>query len=203
LIRPQRPDILFDELRQNNQPGVHMTVRFAHTASMLATVLMVAAGPLHATGYMTVYSGDTPLSVYKSVDSSGKVTYSSARPRSAIAFEKIRLEPGPSAEYIDQTRQRHEKIMATASELAATREQREAEREEEEIKRLERLALQRSIRPKVYERRVYVGWSPFWRPYPPVHHDRKYPYPLSQPSHPLRNPGLSYGISLSTGPAPR
>jgi hypothetical protein len=203
LITPQRPDILFDELRQNSEAGIYMTARFKQTASMLATVLVVTAGPLHATGYMTVYSGDATLSVYKSVDSSGKVTYSSVRPRSAVAFEQIRLEPGPSAEYIDQTRQRHEKIMATARELAATRERREAEREEEEMKRLERLALQRSIRPKVYERRVYVGWNPFWRPYPPVHRGRKYPYPLSQPSHPLRNPGLSGGITLNTGLAPR
>jgi hypothetical protein len=180
-----------------------MTVRFAQAASMLSAVLMIAAEPMHASGYMTVYSGDSPLSVYKSVDSSGKVTYSSVRPRGGVTFEKIRLEPGPSAEHIDQSRQRHEKIMATALELAATREQREAEREDEAMKRLERLALQRSIRPKVYERRVYVGWSPFWKPYPSVHRGGKYPHTLSPRSYPLRHPGLSTGITLSTGPAPR
>ncbi len=180
-----------------------MTARFKQTAIMLATVLEVAAGPLHATGYMTVYSGDAPVPVYKSVDSSGKVSYSSARPRNAVALEQIRLEPGPSAESIDQARQRHEKIMATARELAATREQREAEREEEEMKRLERLALQRSIRPKVYERRIYVGWNSIWKPYPSVQRGHKYPYPLSQPSHPRRHPGLSTGITLGTGLVPR
>jgi hypothetical protein len=201
LISLQRPVILPVELRQNSQAGVHMTAHFPQAASMLATVLMVASGLVHATGYMTAVAGDTPRSVYKSVDSSGKVTYSSVRLPGAVAFEKIKLEPGPSAAYIDKTRQRHEKIMATARELAETREQREARREQEEMKRLERLALQRSIRPQVYERTVYVGWRPYWRPYPAVDHYRKYPF--SQPSYPVSRPGLSTGMTLSSGPGLR
>jgi hypothetical protein len=187
-------------LRQNSLTGVHMTVRFPQAAASIIGLLFIAAvKPLYATGYMTAYSANLkPGTVYKSVDASGNVTYSSARPQDSIAVEKITLQPGPSEEYIQKTRRRHERIMDAANELADAREQRQTEREEEEMKRLERLALQRSARPPVYERRVYVGWSPFWRPYPPVDH---YPrYPRKYPSHPIHRPGLSAGIPLSTSP---
>lgn len=166
-----------------------MNVRFALAALMLGVSLFTAVNPLHAAGYLS-------RSVYKSVDGSGKVTYSSVRPDGAMAIEKIKIEVGPPDEYIAETRERHEKMTEIANELAEARKTRKSEREEEEIRRLERLALQQAAKPQVVERRVYVGWRPFWWPGPPVDHYRK--YPRQHPSSPIHNPGLNAGAALST-----
>jgi hypothetical protein len=185
----QRADILKNELRQNDLTGVHMNVRYALAALILGVWLITVAGPLHAVGYLS-------RSVYKSVDSSGKVTYSSVRPDGAVVIEKIRIEAGPPTEYIAETRERHEKITEIANELAEARETRKTEREEEEIRRLERLALQQAVKPRVIERKVYVGWRPLWWPLPPIEHYHY--YPGQQPSSPAHHPGLRSGAVLST-----
>ncbi len=179
-----------------------MTVRYSQTACMLGLLLISALQPLYASGYMTTYateyaSGCIPKAVYKSVDSTGKVTYSTTWPRDTVAIEEIAIKSGPSAGYIEETRQRHEKISEAVLELTEAREKRETAREAEENKRLERLALQRSARPQVYERKVYIGWNPLWRSYPPVGHYGKYPH--KHPSQPVHRPGLSRGIPIRTG----
>lgn len=179
-----------------------MTVRFSLTASMLRLALISVVPPLYASGYMASYSteygsGYTPEAVYKSVDSAGKVTYSTSWPEDTVAIEEVAIKPGPSEEYAGATRERHEKISETALALTQAREKREADREQDERKRLEKLALKRSARPQVYERTVYVGWNPLWRPHPPVAHYGKHSH--KYPSRPVRKPGLSRGIPLRTG----
>ena len=166
-----------------------MNVRFALAASISGVLLLTAVKPLHAAGYLS-------RSVYKSVDSSGKVTYSSARPHGSVVIEKIRIEAGPPDEYIAETRERHEKITEIANQLTEARERRKSEREEEEIRRLEHLALQQAAKPQVVERRVYVGWRPLWWSSPPLDHYRKYPHQYS-PS-PIHPPGLRSGAALTT-----
>jgi len=169
---------------------------------MAGLALISAVQSLNASGYKALYateygSGYAPAVVYKSVDSTGKVTYSTTWPEDTVAIEEVAIKPGPSDEYVEDTRHRHEKIRETAQALTEAREKRAAKREEEEKKRLENLALRRSARPQVYERKVYVGWNPLWRLHPPVAHYGKYPH--KYPSHPLRRPGLSRGIPLRTG----
>jgi len=178
-----------------------MTVCFSLTASMLGLVLISALLPLYASGYNASYTteygaGYTPEAVYKSVDSTGKVTYSTSWPDDTVAIEEVAIKPGPAEEYVEDTRQRHEKIREAALALTEARVKREADREEKEKKRLEKLALQRSARPQVYERKVYVGWNPLWRWRHPAAHYRKYHDKF--PSRPLRKPGLSRGVPLRT-----
>ena len=85
-----------------------MNVRFVLAALMSGVLLVTAVMPLHAAGSLS-------RSVYKSVDSSGKVTYSSVRPHGAVAIVKINIEAGPPNEYIAATRERHEKITEIAN----------------------------------------------------------------------------------------
>lgn len=183
-----------------------MHVRYSLVASMLGLLLITAVEPLFASGYMTSYateypSGYTPKAVYKSVDSTGKITYSTIWPTDTVAIDEIAIKPGPAAEYVEDSRQRLEKIRETALELTKAREKRAADREQAEKERLERLALQTSARPQVYERIVYVGWSPHWRLYPPIGHYGEHHH--KYPSHPAHKPGLSRGIPLRSGSSQR
>jgi len=178
-----------------------MTVRLTLTASMLGLVLISSVQPLYSSGYQASYiteygSGYAPETVYKSVDGAGRVTYSTIWPEDTVAIEEVAMEPGPAEDSVQDTRRRHEKITEAVLALTEARKKREADRAQEEKKRLERLALQRSARPQVYERKVYVGWNPLWRWHPPVAHYRK--YPDKYPSRPLRKPGLSRGVPLRT-----
>ena len=165
----------------------------------MISVLETAVAAEVPASYVTEFESELPEAVYKSVDGRGRVTYSRNRPEDTVMIEEITIEPGPPAEYIEDSRQRYGKLRKAAAELAEYREKRLAEREEEEKKRLERLALQRSARPQVYERRVYVGWNPLWWSYPhKVHH--RVPYKrASHPQHgsaPLRSTPLQPGKPL-------
>jgi hypothetical protein len=162
-----------------------MAVRTLLTAFMVvvaqALTVLVLKTASATEGYTTVYSPQhRPTIIYKSVDSGGKISYSVRPPGDTVSTEKITLKPDPSADYIENNRQRREKISETAALLAEARQKRQADREAEEKKRLERLALLRSARPRVTEHKVYVGWNPLWRSYPHPHYHR---YPGQSPSH--------------------
>lgn len=179
-----------------------MTVRSSLTASMLGLLLISAVQMLFASGYVTSYttdytSGYAPEVVYKSVDSAGKVTYSTSWPKDIVAIEEVAIKPDPSKENVEASRQRQAKIRETALSLTQARNKRDADREEEEKKRLEKLAMQRSARPQVYEKKVYIGWSPIWWPRHVVAHAGK--YPDKYPSHHAPKPYLSHGIPLRSG----
>ena len=171
------------------------TAVIAVVAQAVALTSLQASGITAAdsTGYKT---GLVPEAVYKSVDSTGKITYSARRSAEAVSSQKIRLEPPPSADAIHQNRQRYQKLSEGAVALEEARLKRQAEREDEERKRLERLALLRSARPQVIEKTVIVGFNPFWRRYPRGHHvqtpSAHSPRPASRPQH--RRTGKFGGI---------
>ena len=154
---------------------------------MLPTLAWTASAGDEAS-YVADFKGEFPESVYKSIDASGHVAYSGTRAQDAVSVEAIALQPRPSAAALERTRHRFEQISKTAQELARAREMRLAEREEREMKRLERLALQRSAAPQVYERKVYLGWYPWW-PYSHPTHVRKGLYERAAGLD--RSPGLS------------
>ncbi len=110
--------------------------------------------------YNTSFNQNESLShVFKLTDSHGKITYTSSIPHKYIQIEKIAITTPPSDDYIEYSRQRHDKLKTAAVELSAAREKREAIREEKEIKRLQRLALINQSRPPIsYQRNVYVRY---------------------------------------------
>ena len=170
--------------------------------SCLALLLLLSAhGAVFAAediaGYVTEFIADSPTTVYKIIDSDGKVSYASGRPADSVSVEAISIGPAPSEAVRQDLRERYDRIRRTAQDLSDAREQRQAEREAQEKKRLERLALQRAARPQVVERRVYVGWRPLWWPSP--HAGRDHGPFHKHPSHVARGPGLAPGIPLGPG----
>ena len=149
--------------------------------------------------YVTEFKGKTPAAVYKSVDDDGMVSYSSSWPTDTLSIEQITITPGPTEAVRQGNQERFQKIKQTMLELAEAREQRQAERDKREKERLERLALQRSVQPKVYERRVYVGWNPLWWTFPRAGHPGKSTHhKLHHPNHRTgRTPGVPLGPSRS------
>lgn len=114
--------------------------------------------------------------IYKSVDSAGRVTYSSTPPAGTKA-EKVELAPPPTEEEAQQAAEQVKKAGARASELEAQRLEREAAekaKEEEEARRRE------AEKPAVIEQPVYVP-PPYYDgglylPQPP-----RVPKPLPRP----------------------
>lgn len=168
-------------------PGRHLLI-----AIITAVAQAVAVPALQAAGTMASYSveyrpGHSTQVVYKSIDSTGKISYSARRSSDAVSSEKITLKQAPSTDTIDQSRQRYVKLSEGATALAQARLKRQAEREAEERNRLERLALLRSARPQVIEKKVVIGWNPLWHHYPGGHHhhaSRKHPSrPAGNPDH--------------------
>lgn len=99
--------------------------------------------------------------LYKWVDRTGQVIYSSDPPPAGTPAEKVQEPPQPSAEEVRQTEERLRKIEEQAEELAAQRRQQEAEAAEEARLR----ALQSPAPPVVIEKPVYVPQPVY---YPPV-----------------------------------
>ncbi len=151
-----------------------MTVFRLNPVFVAGVIALALARPASAAqdvaGYVTEFERESPAVVYRSIDDTGRVSYSTALPGDSVSVRKIAIEPGPADETIEHNRQRYDRIREVSLELAKAREQRQAEREEKERKRLEWLALQRSASPPVYERTVYVGWRPLWRHYPGGHY---------------------------------
>ena len=189
-------------MRQNHNAGVSTTVRSVLATSLGGILWLSAAQPLYASGttaYVTQYRyGNSPEAVYKSVDESGKVTYSAVRPVSPRTIEKIAIEPGPVKESVEAALQRHRQISDAALELSKARQRRQAEREDEEKKRLERLALLNSAKPRIQQRTVYVSWNPLWHYYPyRTGHSGKHPH--HKPSQRAHRTGMPRTVPFASG----
>ena len=125
--------------------------------------------------------------LYKWVDSTGQVTYSSTPPPGGIKAEKVKVPPPPSDEDIKQAEERVKKIEEQASELENRRLDQEAKEAEEARLR----AAQQPQPPIVIERPVYVP-QPIY--YPPAHRPR--PRPPVEPRPPTP-------VEPRPGPLPR
>ena len=124
------------------------------------TALATAFADELFTAYSTSFNQNKSLpQVFKVTDSNGKISYSCSEPDEFMQAEKIAIAPPPSNAYIEDTRQRHDKLKTAAVELAEAREKREAIREKKEIKRLQRLALIEQSKPaEIYQRNVYPAY---------------------------------------------
>jgi hypothetical protein len=143
--------------------GVHINIY--KLLQLILTVLSVTVtATVFADEFFTAYSTSFNQNkslphVFKVTDSNGKISYSSSKPNEFIQAEKITIAPPPPDDYIDDTRQRHDKLKLAAVELGEAREKRKAIREEKETKRLQRLALINQSRPPViYQRNVYSAY---------------------------------------------
>lgn len=117
--------------------------------------------------------------LYKWVDSTGQVTYSSARPPAGVKAEVMKVLQPPSDEDIKQAEERVKRTQEQASEL-------ENKRLDQEAKEAEEARLRESQQPEppiVIERPVYVPqpvyYPPAHRPRPPV---RPRPHPPVEPA---------------------
>jgi hypothetical protein len=125
--------------------------------------------------------------LYKWIDNSGQVIYSSLPPPAGTQVEKVQAPPQPSAAEVRQTEERAKKIEAQANELEAQRRQQEALEAEEARLR----ALQSPPAPVVIEQPVYVPqplyYPPVMRPRPKRHPDKHpHPRPRTDPDNPNR-----------------
>lgn len=97
--------------------------------------------------------------IYKSVDSEGRVTYSSTPPPQGAKTEKVAVPPPPTEDSIRQAEERARKTQAQVSEMQNQRIEKEAKEAEEARLRAE----QQSQPPTVIEKPVY-GYPPVVRP---------------------------------------
>ena len=113
--------------------------------------------------------------LYKWVDSTGQVTYSSTPPPAGVKAEKMKVLQPPSDEDIKQAEERVKRTEEQASELENKRLDQEAKEAEEARLR----EAQQPQQPIVIERPVYVP-QPIY--YPPAHRPR--PRPPHEPRPP-------------------
>jgi hypothetical protein len=116
--------------------------------------------------------------LYKWVDSTGQVTYSSTPPPAGIKAEKVKVLHPPSDEDIKQAEERVKRTEEQASELENKRLDQEAKEAEEARLR----EAQQPQPPIVIERPVYVP-QPIY--YPPAHRPRP---PVGPRPHPPVEP---------------
>ncbi|MBS1132771.1 MAG: hypothetical protein H6R16_3773 [Proteobacteria bacterium] len=116
--------------------------------------------------------------LYKWVDSTGQVTYSSTPPLAGVKAEKVKVLQPPSDEDIKQAEERVKRTEEQASELENKRLDQEAKEAEEARLR----EAQQPQPPIVIERPVYVP-QPIY--YPPAHRPRP---PVGPRPHPPVEP---------------
>lgn len=116
--------------------------------------------------------------IYKWVDSTGHVTYSSVPPPAGARALKVDVPPQPSAEEARQAGERAKRAQEQAGDLEARR--RKQEEKEAEEARLR--AMQSPPPPVVIETPVYVP-QPIY--YPPVIRPPRKPHPDQRPHDPL------------------
>lgn len=120
--------------------------------------------------------------LYKWVDRSGHVTYSSRPPPEGTPAEKVQEPPQPTAEEIRQTGERAKRIEEQAAEL----EKQRLEQEVREVEEARLRALQSPPPPIVIEKPVYIPQPLYYPPVmkpprarhddkPPLHRPRKDP----------------------------
>lgn len=137
--------------------------------------------------------------VYKSVDETGHVTYSTEPPRDAVETEAMHVPPGPSAETtemaIERAREMEQKADARFEAMAKRRQEEAQARRDEERLRLDGEAAERHRKlddssERLDRERVYFPvYPPYWRgiyrPHPPVH----LPHP-PKPARPVVRPQM-------------
>jgi hypothetical protein len=124
--------------------------------------------------------------LYKSIDETGQVTYSSQPPKDAVEVEALQVAPGPSEEEIEKAAERAQRVgQAVDDRYQALMERREQEeqlrKEAEEAEESARIAretaerlqrIEESLEPEVtwpyYPGYPYNGWRPYppYRPWP-------------------------------------
>lgn len=136
-----------------------------------ATSFLICLGAL--LGVATVHAGQ----IYKWVDSTGQVTYSSSPPPAGTQAEKVTVPPPPTQEEVSQARERAQRDEEQARALESRRRQQEAARKAEAA-RLN--ALQESKQPVVIERQVPQQPNHYYpvNPRPGTPADRPRPKPV-------------------------
>lgn len=129
--------------------------------------------------------------IYKWVDSTGQVTYSSTPPPGRIKAEQVAVPPPPSEEDIKQARDRVKRTEEQAREM-------ENQRLEQEAREAEEARLRKAQQPQtiVIEKPVYVPQPNYYyppatrpRPRPPVKpHPPVEPPPSPRPDLKMRSP---------------
>ncbi len=115
--------------------------------------------------------------IYKWVDDSGHVTYSSSPPPPGAQVEKLTVPPPPTQEEMSQARERAQRDEEQARALENRRREQEAARKAEEA-RLK--SLQESQQPVVIEKRVPQQPNDYYpvNPRPGTPADRPRPKPV-------------------------
>ena len=162
------------------------------TVTATSTVLSENISKAYNTSFN---QNESLLHVFKLTDKNGKIIYCSSIADEFSHIEKIAIAPPPPDEYIEDTRQRHNKLKTVAIELGEEREKREAIREEKETKRLQRLALINQSRPPViYQRNIYPGY--------PYRLSKRHPHGAHyQTKKPVHLPGKTHRSSRLTLPS--
>lgn len=132
--------------------------------------------------------------VYKSVDESGHVTYSTAPPEDAVEAEAVQIPPGPSAkateQAIERAKEMEQKADAQFEALTKHRQQEAQARRDAERLRLERESAERQRHydqsaERLARDRVYFPiYPPYWGGIYPPHPPIQLPHP-PKPSHPI------------------
>ena len=92
--------------------------------SRMSPRVLLLLGPCLA---LTLSGPALAYDIYKSVDATGNVTYSTHPPPDARMVEKVKLQPGPTAEQRAQAVQREQEIAKAADEIARENDAAEAE----------------------------------------------------------------------------
>jgi len=116
--------------------------------------------------------------IYKSVDESGRVTYSSTPPENRENYTKVYIQPPPSEEQIEAARQDHERNLKAAELLDLNRKKRNELIAEENRIKLER---QKQLQKKTQQEKPKDNIAyPYYLP--------RYPGVIVPPGRPITKP---------------
>ncbi|MCB1772826.1 MAG: DUF4124 domain-containing protein [Gammaproteobacteria bacterium] len=88
-----------------------------------------AGAAAYLAGTLMLIATASAETLYRSTDAEGATTYSDRPPAEAVETETVSVPPAPSAETIEQSRQRTMRQRELADELAGERKARQAEQE--------------------------------------------------------------------------
>ncbi|MCP4996259.1 MAG: DUF4124 domain-containing protein [Gammaproteobacteria bacterium] len=127
----------------------------------------------------------TAEKVYKSVDESGNVTYSSSPPENAVNSKSVTIPPGPTDEQKSEAGKRAE---STAEQAEAMRQDRmEAQKQRAEAATPPSY---RVVEQKETSGSSDVYWQPSRLPYVPIKDPNEGDRPVFRPSRPGKRPSI-------------